>query len=77
MKLPDYDPPYTVIMTTTWTCQDGHVERMSEDLGDPADREQVRRVEREIYWNGCRAQIGSGCCGKECKRETSERREYL
>ncbi len=66
-------------MRTTWTCTDGHVESMIEDLGDPADREQVMRVEDEIRCGGCRKVIdpnppppNSGfrglTCGKTAKR---------
>jgi hypothetical protein len=51
-------------MTTTWTCQDGHEEHMTEDLGDLADREQVMRVEDDIYCGGCRRTANGERCGK-------------
>lgn len=66
-----------VIMTTTWTCPDGHVESMSEDLGDPADREQVMRVEDEIRCGGCRHKIDGKTCDKRVKRSRSESIRYV
>lgn len=75
-------------MTTTWTCPNGHVETMKEDLGDPADREQVMRVEEEIRFGGCRTVIdpnppplGSGCrglqCGQPAKRTSKTETRYI
>jgi hypothetical protein len=80
MRLPEYDPPETTILTTTWTCLSGHVEQASEDLGDPADHELVMRRDAAIRASGCRYNVGviTACrCGEPCTRTTSERAERL
>jgi hypothetical protein len=73
----DHDPPYAVIMTTTWACSAGHVERESEDLGDPADRERVMRSNDEIRFGGCRVEVDGARCGRRCLTARTERKEYL
>jgi hypothetical protein len=73
----DYDPPYAVVMTTTWVCSAGHVERESEDLGDPADRERVMRSSDETRLGGCRVEVAGARCGRRCFTARTERKEYL
>jgi|WetSurMetagenome_2_1015567.scaffolds.fasta_scaffold213387_4 hypothetical protein len=73
------------LMTTTWVCSDGHSESVTEDLGDPADRQLVMRAEEDIFHGGCRRLLGDSdlsCwmrkrCGKKTKRSVETRTRYL
>ena len=66
----------TVILTSTWTCPDGHKHSISQDLGDPADNVLVERFRDDIHFGGCKEKIGSKRCGKNCTRTTSEKTVY-
>lgn len=66
----------TVIKTNTWTCINGHAEKAAQDLGDPADAEQINRLADDIYFGGCRSKVNGKRCGKRCHRTSSEHKEY-
>lgn len=64
-----------VTRITTWTCLTGHVTKTEQDLGNPADAEQVSRIEQQILSDGCpyRPNKDTDFCRKRC---TVERKEY-
>ena len=64
----------TTVLKTTWTCNVGHELIYEQDLGDPADAEQVPFIIVDIRYGGCREETAHGRCGRRCeiKREEYE-----
>lgn len=52
---------------TIWICSKGHVKKVSQDLGDPADAVIVARIQEQM-WNGCPHTNNGIRCGEDVKR---------